>query len=155
MTVFDTRAGKRMATVSAALALSLSSLPATVAGQRSHLTVERIASAPSFIGTAPSRPTWSPDGRWLAFLWNDRGGPTRDVWLVESTGTSPRRLTHLAGDGGEVATGGVSELIWTPDGAAVLYLQSGDVWRIPAGGGGAERLTDNGGVKSDLAVAPA
>src|SRR5438270_6532987 len=147
MTVFDTRAGKRIATVSAALVLSLWGLPATVAGQRPHLTVERVASAPSIIGTAPTRPTWSPDGRWLAFLWNDRGGSTRDIWVVESTGTTPRRLTHLAGDGEEAATGGVSELIWTPDGGALLYLQAGEVWRGPAGRRHAGHRTGNRGIQ--------
>jgi dipeptidyl aminopeptidase/acylaminoacyl peptidase len=39
----------------------------------------------------PFVPTWSPDGKWLAFA-DDRGGP----WIVGADGRGARRLAHLA-----------------------------------------------------------
>src|SRR5687767_10571698 len=64
--------------------------------QPSRLTVERIAALPSFIGTAPSSPAWSPDSTRVAFLWNDQGMPFRDVWMVAAGGAEPSRLTRFA-----------------------------------------------------------
>ena len=57
----------------------------------SRLTVERVASLPSLIGTAPSGLAWSPDSSQLAFLWNDEGWPYRDVWVVDRSGGGRRR----------------------------------------------------------------
>jgi dipeptidyl-peptidase-4 len=59
------------------------------------LTVERVASLPSLIGTAPASPTWSPDSRMLAFRWNEAGWPFRDIYVVAADGTGLRRLTNL------------------------------------------------------------
>ena len=49
---------------------------------RGGLTVERVASLPSLIGTPPASPAWSPNSEWLAFRWNDAGWPFRDVYVV-------------------------------------------------------------------------
>jgi hypothetical protein len=52
------------------------------------LTLERIVSRrPALFGTAPATPTWSPDGKLVAFLWNDKSLPERAVWLVKRDGT--------------------------------------------------------------------
>ncbi|MGE0363680.1 MAG: prolyl oligopeptidase family serine peptidase [Vicinamibacterales bacterium] len=59
------------------------------------LTIERLASLPSLIGTAPTSPVWSPDGRRLAFLWNDRGWPGRNVWIVNADGSGLRWLSDF------------------------------------------------------------
>ena len=71
---------------------------AEAAGQGRRLTVERIASLPSLIGTAPSSPVWSPDSSRLAFLWNDEALPFCDVWVVAATGGAPERWTDMARD---------------------------------------------------------
>src|SRR5262249_35180473 len=134
------------------LAITGLSSPPPAMGQRAGLTIERITASPSLIGTAPSRPTWSPDSRRLAFLWNDQGQSVRDLWLVRKSGTKPKRITGLDGSG--PGSGGVSEFVWTPDSRSLLYLQGGDVWRILAEGGTAERLTNNGGSKSDVGISP-
>lgn len=68
------------------------------AAAQGRLTVERIASLPSLIGTAPSSPVWSPDSSRLAFLWNDSALPFRDVWVVAASGEAPARWTDMARD---------------------------------------------------------
>src|SRR5580693_1883852 len=77
-------AGCRPPTLGSIFSLGLAAVVLTngvqTAGQSPHLSVERIASLPSLTGTPPSEPVWSPDGSRLAFLWNDKGWPFRDVW---------------------------------------------------------------------------
>lgn len=57
-------------------------------------------------------PTWSPDGRHLAFV-SDRGG-TLDIWLRDMESGALRQLTRL--DGAAAAPA------WSPDGAAIAFL---------------------------------
>ncbi len=131
------------------LGMALLGVPTAGTAQEPALTIERIVSQPSLTGTAPSAPAWSPDSRRLAFLWNDAAMPRREIWIVEDDGSDLRRLTR-APEG----TGGVSRFVWTPDAAALVYLRSGELWRVPLSGGDTERLTETGGGKSDLAVSP-
>ncbi len=130
-------------------ALAFLVAPTSGSGQEPALTIERIVSQPALTGTAPSAPAWSPDSRRLAFLWNDSAMPRREIWIVEGNGSGLRRLTRET-----EGTGGVGRFVWTPDGAAVVYFRSGDVWRMPLNGGDGERLTETRGGKSNLAVSP-
>jgi hypothetical protein len=61
-----------------------------VGGQSSHI----VASVPGGMST----PTWSPDGRWLAYITHARsgGGPTI-VWFVSAAGGPSRRLMDVPG----------------------------------------------------------
>lgn len=114
------------------------------------LTVARIVSrSPSLFGTSPSSPAWSPDGKALAFLWNDQAMPARDIWLVERDGAVPRRLTHAADAGG----GAVSEFVWAANGT-LLYLSGGEVHRINIDGGAAQTLTPGKAERVGLSVSP-
>lgn len=70
------------------------------------------------------RPTWSPDGRWIAFT-SDRSG-NRDLWLMRPDGTSLRQLTtHPAHDRNPV---------WSPDGKRLAFSSNRtghyEVWAI-------------------------
>ena len=121
----------------------------TGAGQEPALTIDRIVSQPSITGTAPSSPSWSADSRQLAFLWNDSGLARREIWIVKGDGSGLRRLTsEIEG------TRGVDLFVWTPDAADLIYLRSGDVWRVSFANGDGKRLTETGGDKSNLAVSP-
>jgi TolB protein len=64
---------------------------------------------------ADSEPTWSSDGRQLAFI-SDRAG-ARDVYIMTADGSDVRRL----------ATGGSARHPrWSPDGSRIAYLHVGD-----------------------------
>ena len=86
-----------------------------------QLSLDRLYSLPSLIGTAPTRPVWSGDGGKLAFLWNDRGYPARDVWIVdlELESPAPMRVTNHASE----AEGdrGIIDVVWHPDGEQLVY----------------------------------
>ena len=71
-------------------------------------------------------PSWSPDGKWIAFL--GRSGKDADryntgnVFVMEArAGATPRQLTQYDGMKASASRGRVE---WSPDGARLVYLQS-------------------------------
>lgn len=60
-----------------------------------------------------SRPRWSPDGRWLAFL-SGREGDESQVWLLDRRGGEGVKVTDFKG--------GVSDLAWSPDGKRLALI---------------------------------
>ena len=89
-----------------------------------------------FLGTAVMA-VWSPDGSRVAY---HETATTDPIYVADRTGGSPRRI--FAADAGVHN----HHLSWSPDGR-FLYFTHGvppnemDVWRIPADGGRAERMT--------------
>jgi len=57
------------------------------------------------------QPSWSPDGRQIAYLRRDTG-PTQ-VWVAALDGSGGRQVTHAAVD--------VEAFAWTSDGTAIAY----------------------------------
>ncbi len=141
--------GRRIHLSCEIIVLAILLAPVTSASQESGLTLDRIVAQPSITGISPSDPAWSPDSSQLAFLWNDSALPRREIWIVEGDGTRLRRVTRET-----EGTVGVSQFVWTPDGAALVYIRAGDVWRVAAQGGAGVRLTGTGGGKSNLGISP-
>ncbi len=141
-----------LAAVAAAMLFTCGSDPTATEprAEGSRLTLERLYSQPSLIGTAPRNLTWSPDGEQLAFLWNDEGSGFRDVWVVATaTPDQPGRWTRLEqpqpeakDDPYEAAVEaerverdpGVTDLLWHPDGDRLLFGRQGDLWSVREGG---------------------
>src|SRR5262245_53998701 len=71
----------------------------------------RLTSSPK----SESRPKWSPDGRYLAFL-SGREGEKTQVYVLDRQGGEAQRLTSFAG--------GVSTLVWSPDGTRLALVVS-------------------------------
>ncbi len=76
-------------------------------------------------------PSFSPDGKWIAFS-SDRNG-NADVFVVAAEGGQPKQLTyHSAAD---------NVLGWSPDGRSVLFASNrgddfaGKLYTVPAEGG--------------------
>jgi dipeptidyl-peptidase-4 len=161
----------RIAVCSLAIGLMVAGGVANAQVAPPALTVERVASLPSLIGTAPASPTWSPDSRMLAFRWNEGGWPFRDVWIVAADGANLRRLTDLqrthpqppppagsstdalAAQAAARARGGVSELIWTHDSATILFVYRSELFQIDVASGAIRPLPAGVGV-SDVTVSP-
>ncbi len=84
-----------------------------------------------------SNPTWSPDGKALAYYTPDAGDP---IFIADRNAGNPRQIF--------AAEPGVHchFLIWSRDGRSIYFVKGTpttdmDIWRIPAGGGHAERIT--------------
>ena len=66
-------------------------------------------------------PTWSPDGRHIAFVSNRDGNP--EIYVMGSDGSNPRRLTHH--------TANDWSLVWSPDGRHIAFHSNRDGnWEI-------------------------
>ncbi len=100
-------------------------------------------------------PSWSPDGRSIAFVSKRDADPDRsanyDVWVVEAkAGAQPRQLTTFKGSDDDPGWGGRGPS-WSPDGRYLAYIQGGPpdliyyasqrVAVVPAAGGAARVLT--------------
>lgn len=114
-----------------------------------EISIKAFYSAPSLIGTEPRGAAWSPDSRRVAFLWNDAGLRFLDVWMTDVATARPVRLTRMpaptvvnalgtdtlaqrAAIAAELNTG-VGGLLWTPDGARVLFSFRGELWSVRPG----------------------
>jgi eukaryotic-like serine/threonine-protein kinase len=85
-------------------------------------------------------PTWSPDGRWIAF--NAYTASSRwDLWVAESGGGKPRRLTDGPGSSGDPS--------FSHDGNWVYFGNDrtghSEVFRMPFSGGQTMQITRSGG----------
>src|SRR5215472_12235911 len=80
-----------------------------------------------------NEPTWSPDGRYIAYS-SDRGGKT-DIWVQQVSGGDPIQITKGPGHHWQPD--------WSPDGKFIAYRSEegdGGIYVVPAlGGAGLER----------------
>src|SRR5262249_48905870 len=78
-------------------------------------------------------PTWSPDGRYIAYS-SDRGGKF-DIWVQQVSGGDPIQITKGPGRHWQPQ--------WSPDGKYIVYRSeqgNGGIYVVPAlGGAGVER----------------
>jgi len=47
---------------------------------------------------AHSNPVWSPDGKWIAYLYQPPGSALWQVWAMHADGSAPRQITSDAID---------------------------------------------------------
>jgi dipeptidyl aminopeptidase/acylaminoacyl peptidase len=130
-----------------------------VGHQRDHLWLYDVASrtATQLLSGDydEARPSWSPDGRSIAFVSRRRPEYDRsenyDLYVVDATPSAePRQLTTFPGPDADAVWGGRSPA-WSPDGSLIAYVQGGPLHLIyyagqkvavvPSAGGPARILT--------------
>lgn len=105
------------------------------------------------LGGTDGEPTWSPDGRWVAFT-SSGDEPQRvglaDVYVVAAEGGAPRRLADSHDRSGGIVG-------WARDGSAVLLGESLGTTRhvtaLPVDGSPLRQLTTGDGVLGSPALA--
>jgi Tol biopolymer transport system component/DNA-binding winged helix-turn-helix (wHTH) protein len=114
-------------------ALLTARTPARSAFQNMRIT--QLTSLPGIYGS----PTFSPDGKQIAFLWDGENRGRSDLYVQLLGGEKALRLTHTS-------TGFVCCADWSPDGQRIVFgrFDNGHcgVFIIPALGGAEHKLTD-------------
>ncbi len=95
-------------------------------------------------GYTAGSPSWSPDGKWIAFdARSDRSASS--IFIVGALGGTPKRLTGP----------GPTDIIptWSRDGRWVYFSSDRgggplQIWKVPAAGGAPLQVTRNGGLES-------
>jgi serine/threonine protein kinase/WD40 repeat protein len=119
-------------------------LPA--AEKRAKPEIDRLTSGTSYYGA----PSFSPDGRWIAFALGSNPDET-NIFERPVAGGEPVQLTFF-----EHAM--TASPTWSPDGQRIAFIgdQNGTprVWMISANGGAAQALQNNSGANNKLAWWP-
>lgn len=122
------------------------------------------ASGARTLGVAGESPSWSPDGRTIAYYGDDRddanaryGGPR--IYLIGSDGTTPRRIfmndevrtyqEYMGPIPMDVRNGkAFGTMVWSPDGRWLVfsrqYRDGASLWRVEVSTGLVERVTATG-----------
>jgi Tol biopolymer transport system component len=80
-------------------------------------------------------PSWSPDGRRIAFASNrDRNGDSLDVYVMNASGGDQRRVTRTKGGTSSI------DPAWSPDGRRIAFSSDG-IHVVNVDGSGLRRLT--------------
>lgn len=98
--------------------------------RRSHVFIVPSAGGASrqltFGERGESQPTWSPDGKTIAFVaargtGTGENGPRPQIWLLPADGGEARQLTTIKD--------GVSGYVWSPDGSRIALLTTDTLTR--------------------------
>jgi len=80
-------------------------------------------------------PAISPDGKLVAYL-SSVGGPNPDIWVQQVGGGRAIQITH--------EKDGASSPVFSPDGTQIAYGARGGIYEVPALGGDARPITNDG-----------
>ncbi len=94
-----------------------------------------------------TNPSWSPDGRWIAFT-SSRGGEN-NIWLIPADGGEAYQLTG--------AKTGIGAYKWSPDGGSIVYEcqdAPSEEEELKSKGGNDARVLDHDIKQSHLWIVP-
>ena len=101
------------------------------------LTVEKIMRDPKWIGTSPSSPQWSADGKSLYFNWNPDQAPADSLYAITLAGRTPVKLGMSEKQ--ELLTS--NQLVYNTARTAYVYARQGDIFYTDIKSGKTKRIT--------------
>ncbi len=104
----------------AALLISFTSF-----GQKlNKLTVEKIMRDPKWIGTSPSNPSWSIDGKTLYFYWNPEKATSDSLYFISLDNKKPQKATTQQ----KRTLVTADDITYNSNKTAYVYVKDGDVF---------------------------
>lgn len=108
------------------------------------LTLDAVVATPRPGTTGPTQFAFSPDGRWLTYLWSERSDPVRDLWIMDVQ-SGARRVLLRAEDLGprdealgteetlrrerqRVREGGITQYQWAKVADRLLIPHNGQLY---------------------------
>ncbi len=128
--------------------------------------LEKLFTRPFVWGTTPSQLAWAKHARKLGFLWNERGGTFRDLYIYDADSRKLVRLTDLEGLKDPINNTpaetdprrknfvppppGLTDFDISEDGAQAAFSYRGDLFLVSTQGGGTlRRLTKTKAAESN------
>jgi dipeptidyl-peptidase-4 len=102
------------------ITILLMAINGSVKAQESELTLDDLFATPKLTGTSPSRPSWAPDSKNLAFSWSEPGNSGRGLWVSTSDGKEVRLVSNIA-------SASVRDIVWT-DANTIISLRDNNLW---------------------------
>ncbi|PTB93132.1 S9 family peptidase [Marivirga lumbricoides] len=127
------------------LLILFTSVTVSAYGQQSELSVQKIMQDPKgWVGTSPSDPFWSEDGKTLYFSWNPEQHPSDSLYKVSVEGGTPemvnwREELMLPSRRGD----------YNKDKSLKVYSRNGDLFIYSKASGKIKQLTNTLGNESD------
>lgn len=115
-------------------------------------------------GRRPSQPAWSPDGKRLTYLWDEKGdgkdsGRGETLWSLDPVTGRSEVLARLAdlGEAGKSFT--IDAYVWSPKGDSLLLVSKGDLYLFPLDSSSSKayklrRLTQTAANEEDPSFSP-
>lgn len=91
----------------------------------------------TFTPDGESRPRWSPDGRYLAFVSSRQGAKGGQVWLLNRAGGEAMKVTEVKG--------GVADYAWSPDSRRLVLVVNDPDPAVAAAEEAREKAPDGAG----------
>ncbi len=109
--------------MAAVIAVGCAGAPQPVTPRAGGLTIEQLVAI-----RHPSQASWAPDGRRIAFVW-DQGG-VQNIYLADTQAPGvPAALTSYQDEG-------IENLFWSRDGKTLWFVRGGDLWQMVPGAAG-------------------
>jgi dipeptidyl aminopeptidase/acylaminoacyl peptidase len=89
-----------------------------------NLTVEKIMQDPKWIGSSPSDPYWSSDGKYLFFKWNPDKAPDDSLYYITREDQRPQKAPYAL----QRSAVSADNLIYNTARTACVFIKEGDVY---------------------------
>jgi dipeptidyl aminopeptidase/acylaminoacyl peptidase len=90
------------------------------------LTVDLIMQDPKWIGTSPSSPYWSHNGKYLFFNWNPEGKISDSLYFITPTDLTPQKASYQM----QLQNAAADIVVYNSDRSAYTYSSNGDIYYI-------------------------
>lgn len=108
------------------------------------LTIEKIMRDPNWIGTSPSNPYWSVDGKYLYFNWNPDKAPADSLYYITQENKTPVKAS-VAQIQNILSPFSIK---WNNERTAYVFSKDGDIFITEARSGKTRKITQTEAMES-------